>query len=200
MIYKHMKTCLLLGILAVVGVIASSGLISLLYQEVWDGGFPSVEFQFRFVDVNEVPIRGVELRVLTKDGDEAFGYPVTDYLSDSVPMSDENGLLSFHHLSVGVEFSGRRRHLFFLIPVETGNGIPRYTVQFLFDSTVITSYPYHKLHPHDLASLPTVNRDVSHLGKSPSSLPDHLRIERARLPAKIKYRIVTKTIVVPNHN
>ncbi|MBX7073319.1 MAG: hypothetical protein K1X71_09240 [Pirellulales bacterium] len=74
---------------------------------VWDGGFGQVEYQIRFVDSEGAPIPGVQLRVENEQGANFFHYPVTDYAEGRAPASGDDGVLTFHHVGGGPEFSGR---------------------------------------------------------------------------------------------
>jgi hypothetical protein len=116
---------------------------------IWDGGFPQEEFEISFRDADGNSIQGVELRVEDRKGRPFYFYPVSDYATDSAPTSDENGMMIFHHVSRGLEYSGFDGHVFFIIPI--GDGSPEYICRFLRDGKEIYRIPYHKLLRGDAA-------------------------------------------------
>ena len=79
---------------------------------VWDGGFGQVEYRVKFVRADGSPTPGVQLRVENEQGTNFFHYPVTDYVDGRVPVSEGDGVLTFHHVSNGPEFGGRCWELF----------------------------------------------------------------------------------------
>lgn len=79
---------------------------------VWDGGFGQIEYQIKFAGADGSPIPGVQLRVENEEGTNFLYYPVTDYGEGRVPTSGGDGVLTFHHVSDGLEFGGRCWELF----------------------------------------------------------------------------------------
>ena len=102
---------------------------------VWDGGFGQVEYRMKFVRADGSPTPGVQLRVENEQGTNFFHYPVTDYVDGRVPVSDGDGVLTFHHVSNGPEFGGRCWELFGLC-FGTCKG-PRFVCRFLLDGKEI---------------------------------------------------------------
>src|SRR5438309_1625619 len=97
--------------------IGATGAASLAVVQVWDGGFHQAEFRLRFVDAEDRPVSGVTLLVTDALGQRANCYPVSDFHEGAELQSDEGGILTFHHVGLGPEYSGRIRHVFFLIPI-----------------------------------------------------------------------------------
>lgn len=165
---------------------------------VWDGGFSQVEFQITFVDQQTKPINGVTLSVVNYSGATAFGYPVTDYREDSIPTSDDKGVMVFHHVNLSPEYGGKYRMMFFLIPVGKHEA-PKYTLHFILSGKEIAHYEYNNYlgtGAPDWDSLPTVTRQWRDIGNSPPSLPEHLRPENRSMPSTLKYHIISRTIIV----
>jgi hypothetical protein len=107
---------------------------------IGDGGYPQVEWQITFRDAQGLPVPGVRLRVEDLDGHEFFLYPVTDYLPDHIPMSDDAGRMVFHHVTNTVEFSKKTCQVFF-VPIVT-HRTPRYICRFLRGDTELTRLPF----------------------------------------------------------
>ena len=120
------------------------GLFSCSQCIIWDGGYPQAEFQITFQDATGQPVEGVELRVEDYEGHNYFHYPVTDYLPGQTPTSDQAGLMVFHHVSSGIEFSGRECSLFFVIPIEERRG-PRFLCRFLRDGAEVHRIDFREL-------------------------------------------------------
>jgi len=97
----------------------------------WDGRFPAAEYQIAFQDSNGRPLVGVELQVEDESGRRCFGYPVTDYVPKGVLKSDEQGVITFHHVSFGLEFGGRDTLLCGVFPIEKSEP-PRYVCRFFY--------------------------------------------------------------------
>ncbi len=133
----RLLTGLLLAILLV-------GLISCMGYAVGDGGYNPNEFQVTFIDQSGKPVEGVELRVEDREGHPYFHYPVTDYLPDQIPTSDRDGVIVFHHVARGLEFSIVWFDLFFLIPIDEKSA-PYYVCRFLHDGKEVHRVPYHEL-------------------------------------------------------
>jgi hypothetical protein len=110
---------------------------------IGDGEYPQVEWQIAFRDSNGLPVPGVRLRVEDLDGHEFFLYPVTDYLPDHIPMSDEAGRMVFHHVTNNVEFSEKTCQVFF-VPIVV-HRTPRYICRFLCGDTELARMPFGEL-------------------------------------------------------
>jgi hypothetical protein len=129
----------LAAILIIIGLVWSFfGIV-----EVWDGNFSQIEYQVSFLDKQRRPVKGVTLAVTDYKEALVYGYPVTDYREDSVPTSNNDGLMTFHHVTLGTEFGGKRRWLFFAIPIGDCEA-PKYTLHFLLQDKEIIRYEYHK--------------------------------------------------------
>ena len=107
------------------------GVVSCLNCYVWDGSFGQAEFQLVFQDQDGNPIQGVELCVVDRKGQNYFHFPVDDYVPGKIPTSDRDGLMLFHHVSRGIEFSGRTYYVLFAIPI-TEPSLPTYDCRFLY--------------------------------------------------------------------
>ena len=136
----------------------------------WDGGYASAEYQIVFSDRDGNPVPGVTLKVQDESAYLRFNYPVTDFRVLRAPSSDENGLLTFHHVSRGLEFGGFFRHHFFLIPVRNTHPLPVYHCKFLHDHREIYSVKYADLNTELYRredDLPRVKRTPEALGLEP---------------------------------
>ena len=110
---------------------------------VWDGGFGQVEYRMKFVGPDGLPIPGVQLRVEDEHGTNFFHYPVTDYVDGRVPVSGDDGMLTFHHVSHGPEFGGRCRELF---GVRFGTcRAPTFVCRFLLDGKEIYRSKFNEM-------------------------------------------------------
>jgi hypothetical protein len=87
-------------------------------KTVYDGNYAPVEFRITFIDGNGTPVKGVELRVDNRQGQNFFLYPVTDYLPDRIPTSNEKGIMVFHHHDDEIIFSGFDFRLWGAISIE----------------------------------------------------------------------------------
>lgn len=96
----------------VLAVAAAAFLLVPFQGIIWDGGFDSAEFRLRFADPSGRPVPGVTLRVETAAGGTSYFYPVNEFLPDECPTSDADGMVVFHHVSGGMEFSGREHSNF----------------------------------------------------------------------------------------
>jgi hypothetical protein len=166
--------------------------------EVWDGNFPQIEFQVSFLDKQGRPIKGVTLAVTDYKGALAYGYPVTDYREDSVPTSNNDGLMIFHHVTLGTEFGGKCRWVFFAIPVGDCEA-PKYTLHFFVQDKEVSGYEYNKylgMNNSNWSSIPKIKRQLSEIGSSPQSLPEHLRPENRSMPSTLEYYVIAKTIIL----
>jgi hypothetical protein len=96
-------------VLGLIGVVVIVALVP-IQVIVWDGGFPDIECRLRFVDSHGKPVPGVTLTVLTQAGGACYLYPVDEFILDQPVVSDAEGWMVFHHVSPGLEFSGRDYH------------------------------------------------------------------------------------------
>jgi len=134
--------------LAVIVAVALA-LVPIKSGALWVAGFPDAEYQITFVDRSGNPIEGIELRVEDLKGTQFFYYPVTDYVPTSIPKSDHAGLLTFHHVGYGPEFSGRCIVYFGFIQRGSCSG-PRYVCRFLLHAKEVGRIRFD-----DLSSLVT---------------------------------------------
>jgi len=123
------------GITIVVGLVVFlllvlAGVSAIITTEHWDGSFAQAEYQIAFQDADGHPLPGVELRVEDEKGNQCFGYPVTDYVHSKALRSDKHGVITFHHVSLGLEFGGRCTRLYWLFPIGNCES-PRYVCRFL---------------------------------------------------------------------
>jgi hypothetical protein len=103
---RHWKKFAIAGAIAVAAALFCRLFTGSSYM-IWDGGYGQAEIEISFLDKLGHPVPGVQLRVQDPDCREFFLYPVSDYLPDHIPTSDEAGQMMIHHVSHGVEFSGR---------------------------------------------------------------------------------------------
>jgi hypothetical protein len=130
--------------LALAALIAIGLLGGLSSRIVWDGGYCQAEYQLTFVDENGAPIPAVELRVEDAEGHNFFHYPVTDYLPDRTIVSNSDGLIVFHHVGGGPEFSGEVDSLYGVIPVVKRRG-PKFICRFVYQESEIHRVAYSDL-------------------------------------------------------
>jgi hypothetical protein len=110
---------------------------------VWDGGYGQAEIEITFLDSQGHSVSGVQLRVEDSDGREFFLYPVSDYLPDHIPTSDKEGHMVLHHVSYGVEFSGRCREVYGQwVDIDRG---PEFVCRFLQNGQEVARIPFGKL-------------------------------------------------------
>ncbi len=93
---------------------------------IWDGGFPAGEFRVNVRDPDGKPIKGASLRVY-RGGTRnlAFNYPLDNHLDGQGLVSDENGRITAVRLEGGLQFGGKVRYLFGVIPIKEGEA-PKY--------------------------------------------------------------------------
>jgi hypothetical protein len=116
------------------------GVDSYIFGQIsWDGGYVSAEYQIVFSDRDGNPLPGVTLRVHEESFCPRFDHPVTDFRVLRTPRSDENGLLTFHHVSRGIEFGGTIWNLFFLIKMDMTPPLPVYHCKFFHEHREIYS-------------------------------------------------------------
>lgn len=145
----------------VIGGIVVLGFVSYLTTEVhWDGGFLTAKFQMRFRNSLNEPVKGVMLLVEGKDGKPLYDFPVDDFTEGSVPTSNEEGELVFHHVSNGLEFGGKRAYIFWLIPVGACSG-PEVNCRFLLNGSEVYRVPFAELYESSLNNGEGVERSNS---------------------------------------
>src|SRR5262249_11428804 len=130
-----------LFLLAVPTLLVGFGIFSLAQVKVWSGGFPQVEYRVVFYNLDQQPLKGIKLIVTNEQGGVSYGYPVTDFTEDLTPISDEQGLMVFHHVDLSPEFGGKCANLFFLFPLGTCEP-PQYELQFEFSGNKLARYRY----------------------------------------------------------
>ncbi len=136
----------------------------------WDGAYANAEYQIVFSDRDGNALPGVTLKVQDESAYPRFNFPVTDFRVLRRPRSDENGLLTFHHLSRGIEFGGTMWNLFFLIPINMTPPRPVYHCEFLYDGQEVYSIKYGDLDAEvdrKWDELPRVRRTREELGLEP---------------------------------
>ena len=110
-------------------------------------GYSMAEFQLTFVDPDDRPVKGIELRVENLEGTNFFYYPVTDYLPGQIPTSDQNGLMAFHHIPQGVEWDVKwvRIDYAFFDTSDVLVGNPQFVCRFLRDGVEVHRIGYSDL-------------------------------------------------------
>lgn len=110
--------------------------------EYWDGRFPYFVAELQFLDEQGEPVEGVKFQLENSKGNTRYIHPVSDFLEDHIPESDENGILRFH--CCAAPFGGTCRTYFFLI--ETGScDAPEFTCKFLYDGRIIHQESFNDL-------------------------------------------------------
>ncbi len=134
---KRVSSCVLaVGLLLVA--------ISPRVTQVWDGSYPQAEFELIFKDAHGVALQGIQLRVEDQEGRSYFHYPVIDYLPGNVPTSDRDGAMVFHHVSDGIEFSGRTTYWFGMFPIVEQRA-PVFVCRFLRDGQEVYRIRFREL-------------------------------------------------------
>jgi hypothetical protein len=150
-------------------------LVGLLPMEViGECAYSQTEYQLTFQDATGAPVEGVELRVEDGEGTTFFYFPVTDYLPRHVPASDARGLMTFHHVTSGIEWSSHRTLLFFgSLPIRSTKP-PRFICRFLYQGQEVYRFPFHELDFGDetQAQRETVKRNVQWSGWPPPEIDD----------------------------
>lgn len=189
-------------VLIVALVITGTALVSLVDWEAWDGGFQQIEYCVTFLDENNHPLKGVQLRVFDSQGNTSWGYPVTDFTEDLIPTSNKKGMITFHHVNLSPEFGGKCCHLFFMFPLGKCEA-PNYTLHFLLSGQLIASFRYIDLEApgrtSEWTTLPVVTRKWEQKGSSSPLLPEHLRIENRKMPSQLDFYVINKTINVSHY-
>jgi len=124
---------------------------------IWDGGFPSAEYRFKFVDGDNHAVPGVTLQVFTQAGGACHLYPVSEFLPDQAPTSDADGNMVFHHASEALEFGGRDYRTLVGITWKTEK-IPQYDCVFYLNASEVHRVRFHTLLPRDWDRLPSIAR------------------------------------------
>src|SRR5262249_41225056 len=116
--------------IAVLGALALASYLTTASD--WDGGFPAGEFRLNIRNTNGQPVKGAILRVYHGGtrGD-AFEYPLNNYLSDQMPVSDDNGRMIALQQHRGLQFGGFSWDLFWIIPI--GAKPPKYDCEITAD-------------------------------------------------------------------
>lgn len=114
----------------------------------WGGscGYGQLEYQLTFKDSNGNAVEGVELRCEDVRGNDFFCFPITDNLPGRAPVSDEHGVIRFHHVSTAVEWDNYGWELFWLFNVES-KGSPVFICRFLHRGKEVHRIRYGEL-PH----------------------------------------------------
>ena len=135
---QRVALCALLGVAMLLMTLACSPCV------VSDGSYPQAEFQLVLKDPAGKPLEGVELRVEDQEGRNYFHYPVNDYLPGKVPASDRDGVIVFHHVPEGVEYSSRTTYVFGVIPIVEQRP-PTFICRFLREGQEVCRIPFREL-------------------------------------------------------
>lgn len=167
----------------------------------WDGGYLAAEFRFKFVTDEGRPIEAVRLSVERLNGAPAYYYPVNDYGPQDPIVGDSTGVVTFHHVSQGIEFSGKCSFLYPLVvlPNDTCKA-PDYSLRFLVRGKELYRTSYRAL-----------NKEIAQLGDSaekhiiawkwPVEAPDRLPADRIQVrwepwESAMEFPILRKTITL----
>jgi hypothetical protein len=197
--FNRRHSSLLLGTVA--GILILMGGFSFIQREAWDGGFGQAEFRLRFVDEEGAPVPGVQLVVRDKNGARAYCYPVIDYQETMQPMSDDSGLMTFHHINLSPEYGGKCWRLFFVIPMGDCDP-PVYTCHFMLAGREIGQRRFHELY--------AARQDRFDRGKEVEwewsaddsclqSLPPHLNPTERSIPRTLSFRVYSSDFPVGLH-
>src|SRR5947209_7581354 len=107
----------ILFVTIVVIILIFGGLSFVATYSIWEGSFAQAEYQVEFRDQTNRPLQGIILRVEDQRGILSYCYPVSDFNASRDLISNKDGVLTFHHVGRGVEFSGNCYFLFFIIPI-----------------------------------------------------------------------------------
>lgn len=143
-----MKTVILTTIVLVL-------LLSLAGCGVSDGAFRQAEYQIKFEGLDGKPIEDIRLEVQDKGGSISYGYPVTDYYADSIPVSDANGMIVFHHVTYFFEWGG----VFFFGWSDVS--VPEFNLRFIKSGELIHETKYNDLDRKVNVKGPMITRKVS---------------------------------------
>lgn len=168
-----MRKKIMLARVAVYGVLALAilGTFSIVWGPThWDGAYAHAEYQILFTDREGNPLDGITLTVQDDSGRLRFDFPVTNFRVLRSPRSDENGLLTFHHVGRGIEFGGTFWEPFFLFRIELSPPLPVFHCRFIRDGEDIHSIAYDELSAEVYKrrdGLPRVKRTREELGLEP---------------------------------
>jgi hypothetical protein len=142
----------------------------------WGGscGYGQGEYELTFEDASGSPVEGVELKVEDERGDDFFCFPVTDYLPGHAPVSDQYGVMRFHHVSTGVEWDNYGWELFWLVPVQKTRS-PVFICRFVLQGKEVYRIPYAELERWDWEGrtgeqVPKVTRQWSWPAMTPAEI------------------------------
>lgn len=169
-------------------------LLSLSGCGVGDGAFNQSEYQITFVTRDGIPIDGVQLELLDKSENIRYGYPVTDYYEGSVPTSDANGMITFHHVQYFLEFGGA-----FFFGCSTG-GPPEFDLLFTRKGKLIYWAKYIDLDEKATGSEVTITRNVSIYDEESAKAAWHSDYSKPPriVERSLAFRIVEQKVVVEN--
>jgi hypothetical protein len=127
-------------------VVVSLTILSFLSTyTVGDGLFPQAQFRIKFVDSIGKPIEGVQLAVIDASNKDSPYYPVSDYSRKQSLRSNANGVITFHHICGGIEFSCHCCRLLWIIPIGSCSS-PSYYCMFTWRSQVVYRCTYAELY------------------------------------------------------
>lgn len=140
----------------------------------WGGscGYDQFEFQITFKDSSGNAVEGVQLRVEDTRGNSVFCFPVTDYLPGRVPVSDNHGVMRYHHVSSGVEWDNYGWQCFWSFNIMTRDS-PQYTCRFLHGEKEVCWFPY-RVSPRDWSGRETVKRRWNWAEMTPTEIVPRL--------------------------
>jgi hypothetical protein len=165
---------------------------------IFDCAFATAQYRFRFIRSDGTPVKGVRLDIEDSSGNAAFYYPVSDYTQDNSLESDSQGLLVFHHVSLGVEYSRSVRYFFgFIREQENSDTLPtRFLCRFSRRGTDVFVVSFNQLDTEVNVSPRLPSTTVR--WKWPSTIYDHLplRLQPEQPEQTVSFPIVSKEVVI----
>ncbi len=125
-----------------VGVLAAASFLTTFSAA--SCGYGQREYQLTFENSRGKPVPGVDLKVEDERGNDFFCFPVTDYVPGRAPLSDEQGIMCFHHISTAVEWDSIGGSLFGWITISTAPS-PVFICRFLHRGKEVYRIPYGDL-------------------------------------------------------
>ena len=130
-------------ILAFAAVIVAWGFLTPTSTGIWDGAFPSGEYQILVENTDSKPIPGAVFHVFGRENSFAYDYPFDNYSSSSDLVSNEQGLIIALHKFQDVEFSGSC-HEYFWFYKKCSDG-PEYFGQITADGYKVKDFSINEL-------------------------------------------------------
>jgi hypothetical protein len=192
---NHMKT---LAWSVGAGVIILTPVLYFAYSTrsdiIWDGSFRQGEYQFTFLDSTEKPLSGVELVVKNKSGAPSYCYPVIEHRKKPPVLSDDKGVITFHHVNMGTEFSGRCV-TYFGVFRQGGFEPPKYDCVFLYKGKEIAWMSFSDLELIEAKGKKVVERELD-IECEPEGTHKDLSEQMKKIPKKSRFPVYEKTIVI----